>query len=156
MINKSPDIFDRIIALPPLKIFEPFYKKHKVFLLYALFGAITALVSIGSYRLFCVVFKFDELAANPLSWVLAVSVAYITNRKWVFHSLAKTRRAILTEMLGFFSARGLTLIIEELIILIFVTFLQFDGLAVKIAAQAIVILLNYIFSKLLIFRVTKK
>lgn len=152
MSSEAPDIFDRIAALPPFKKLEPLYKKHKVFLLYALFGALTAFVSIGSYQLFCAVFKINELAANAASWVLAVLVAYFTNRKWVFHSIVKTRRAVLTEMLGFFSARGLTLLTEELIILVFVTILNFNGLIVKVAAQIIVILLNYIFSKLLVFK----
>ena len=152
MTENRDDIFDKIMRLPLLRIFEPFYKKHKEILLYLFFGGVVTLVSIGTFQLFYAVFKINELIANVISWVISVLVAYITNRTWVFVSTANTKGAVTAEMLGFFGGRAATLLIEELIILVFVTFLKFNSLAVKLAAQIAVIVLNYIFSKLLIFK----
>lgn len=152
MTENRDDIFDRIMRLPLLVTFEPFYKKHKEVLLYLFFGGVVTLVSIGTFQFFYAVFKINELIANVISWVISVLVAYITNRTWVFRSTANTKSAVTVEMLGFFGGRAATLLIEELIILVFVTFLKFNSLAVKLAAQIVVIVLNYIFSKLLIFK----
>ena len=87
-----------------------------------------------------------------ISWILAVLTAYITSRIWVFRSTADTRGAVIKEIINFFGGRAATLAIEELIILVFVTWLQFNSLAVKLATQVIVVLLNYVFSKLWIFK----
>lgn len=152
MTENREDIFDKIMRLPLLVTFEPFYKKHKEVLLYLLFGGVVTLVSIGTFQLFYAAFKINELIANVISWVISVLVAYLTNRTWVFRSTANMKSAVTAEMLGFFGGRAATLLIEELIILVFVTLLKFNSLAVKLAAQIVVIVLNYIFSKLLIFK----
>lgn len=138
--------------MPPLKKIEPFYKKHKEVLLYLFFGGVVTVVSIVSYQLACAVFGIDALISNVISWILAVLTAYITSRIWVFRSTADTRGAVIKEIINFFGGRAATLAIEELIILVFVTWLQFNSLAVKLAAQVIVVLLNYVFSKLWIFK----
>ena len=152
MTENRDDIFDKMMRLPLLVTFEPFYKKHKEILLYLFFGGLVTVVSIVTFQLFYAVFKINELIANVISWVISVLVAYITNRTWVFRSTANTKSAVTAEMLVFFGGRAATLLIEELIILVFVTFLKFNSLAVKLAAQIVVIVLNYIFSKLLIFK----
>ena len=152
MTENRDDIFDKIMRLPLLRIFEPFYKKHKEILLYLFFGGVVTLVSIGTFQLFYAVFKINELVANVISWVISVLVAYATNRTWVFLSTASTKGAVAAEILSFFGGRVATLVIEEIIILVFVTLLKFNSLAVKLAAQIAVIVLNYIFSKLWIFK----
>lgn len=152
MTENREDIFDKIMQLPLLKSLEPFYKKHKEILLYLFFGGVVTIVSIGTFQLFYAVFKINELIANVISWIISVLVAYTTNRTWVFRSTANTKSAVITEILGFFGGRIATLVIEELIILVFVTLLKFNSLAVKLAAQIAVIVLNYIFSKLWIFK----
>ncbi len=152
MTENRVDIFDKIMRLPLLRIFEPFYKKHKEILLYLFFGGVVTVVSIGTFQLFYAVFKINELVANVISWVISVLVAYSTNRTWVFRSTASTKGAVAAEILSFFGGRVATLVIEELIILVFVTLLKFNSLAVKLAAQIAVIVLNYIFSKLWIFK----
>lgn len=152
MSGSREDIFDKIMRMPPLKKIEPFYKKHKEVLLYLFFGGVVTVVSIVSYQLACAVFGIDALISNVISWILAVLTAYITSRIWVFRSTADTRGAVIKEIINFFGGRAATLAIEELIILVFVTWLQFNSLAVKLAAQVIVVLLNYVFSKLWIFK----
>ena len=127
-------------------------KQGKEIISYIFFGALTTLVSIGSFALFDVVMGIDPLIANVFSWILAVLFAYATNRRWVFDSHAKGARATLREMGSFFAGRLLTLGIEELILLVFITWLGWNDLIVKVAAQLIVLISNYLISKFIVFR----
>ena len=145
------DIFDRLMHLPVLRVFEPFYQKHKEVLLYLLFGGLTTVVSVVSFALF-VGLGLNELVANVLSWILAVLFAYVTNRTWVFASKADTRAGIVREMASFFGGRVATLLVEEGLLAVFITWLGLPAVPVKIAAQVIVIVLNYVVSKFFVFK----
>lgn len=145
------DIFDKLMALPVLNIFEPFYKKNKEVLLYLLFGGLTFVVSIASYVFFDVILAMNELVANVLSWILAVSFAFVTNKIWVFDAPSRSMKEFLKQILSFFGGRVATLAIEELILLVFVTLLMFPSVPVKVVAQVIVIVLNYVISKFIVF-----
>ena len=126
-------------------------KKYKELILYCVFGFLTFLVSVLSYALCVRVLGLNELVANVISWVLAVLFAFFTNRKWVFDA-GDTSKGLLGQMASFFGGRLFTLAVEELILLVFVTWLRFDGVAVKIVAQVVVIVLNYFISKLWVFK----
>ena len=78
--------------------------------------------------------------------------AYITNRIWVFKSNVNTFTKHLYEILTFFSGRLLTLGIEELIIFVFITVLDFDSMVIKLIAKLVVIVSNYVISKIVVFR----
>lgn len=148
-MEKQEDIFDRIMALPLLSKFAPFYKKHKSVLLYLLFGGLTTVVSIGTYALFLPV--VSPLIANIFSWVAAVTFAYVTNRTWVFASNEKGL-AIIQEAFAFYGGRVFTLGLEEVVLYVFITLLFFPPLTVKVFAQVIVLILNYVISKLFVFK----
>ncbi|MBE6729318.1 MAG: GtrA family protein [Ruminococcaceae bacterium] len=126
-----------------------FFNNHKSILLYLVFGFLTTLISIFTFWLFSSAFQINELLSNILSWLIAVAFAFFTNRKWVFESRGQ---GFLLSALKFYLARVLTLLIEEGIIFIFITILYFNGLAVKTVAQVIIIVLNYIFSKIFVFK----
>ena len=149
---REKDIFDRIMSLPGLRRFYGMYAKHKSILLYIFFGGCTTVVSIGTFMLLDLV--MDALLANIGSWILAVSFAYVTNRRWVFDSRVKGT-AVGREMLSFYSGRLLTLGLEEALLLVFVTWLQVDSTVIKIIAQVAVLIGNYLISKLIIFRKTE-
>lgn len=90
MDTRKPDIFDRLMHLPVLNIFEPFYKKHKEMLLYLFFGGLTFVISVITYAFFNVSLGMNELVANIFSWILAVLFAflqtvsgYLTGRRMV-------------------------------------------------------------------------
>ena len=150
--TKEKDIFDRIMELPVLRIFNPFYKKNKEILLYLFFGGLTFLVSIISYAFFNIQIGWNALVANIGSWILAVAFAYITNRIWVFDSNAETTADFIKEITSFVGGRVATLVIEELILFIFITNLGMNSMLVKVVAQVIVIVLNYVISKLIVFK----
>ena len=147
-MDEKRDIFDRILSLRLFRPLYPFYKKHREVLLYLFFGALTTAVSWGSFYLFHYPIGWNEHIANLLSWVAAVLFAFFTNRTWVFSA----RGNILREMLLFFTARLTTLGVEEVFLLVFTTLLEKEAMPVKIMGNLLVLTLNYVFSKLIVFR----
>ena len=152
MKKKENDIFDKIMSLPGLNIFEDVYKKYKEVLLYLFFGGMTTVISIGSYSYCDVGLHIDPLVANIISWILAVLFAYVTNKIWVFSAQTYGIGELFLEMIHFFGGRLFTLVLEEVILFIFINKLHFNSILVKIAAQFMVLVLNYMISKLLVFR----
>ncbi len=146
------DIFDKIMGLPVLNIFEPFYKKNKEMLLYLFFGGLSFIVSVATYAFFNVSLGFNVLLANVLSWIITVMFAFLTNRVWVFDSPTNNIKEFIIQMFSFYSGRIVTLIIEEAILVLFIDILGFGSIIVKVVAQVFVILLNYVISKIFIFR----
>ena len=96
--------------------------------------------------------RVPVVISTALAWCVSVLFAYFTNRKWVFHSTADGRRAVLKEMAAFFSCRLGTGVLDLGIMYVFADQLQFHDVAVKAVSNILVIVLNYVFSKVLIFR----
>ena len=130
------------------------YKKYKEIINYLIIGGLTTLISLLTYFILTSTLlnpdKIFELSlANIISWIISVTFAYFTNRFFVFES--KDER-VLKEALKFYFSRIGTLLIELLIMFVFVTLLKFNDKIIKIIAQVTIIILNYIFSKLFVFR----
>ncbi|MBC5696656.1 GtrA family protein [Agathobaculum sp. M2] len=145
------DIWDRIMQLPILRIFEPLYARNKEILLYLFFGGITVILSVSIYAFQTQCMKVNELIANAIAWIICVIFQFFTNRIWVFQSTASSGKSCFRQMIEFTGGRLITLILEEIILAVFITWLSWNSLAVKLAAQIIVIVLNYIISKLVVF-----
>lgn len=137
-----------------MNVLKKYYEKYKEIILYIVFGVLTTIVSLGSFYIFATVLKIDVLVANIMSWICAVLFAYFTNSKWVFakDTEKKNIKVRLREMALFFSGRLATLGIEEVILLVFVTLLHYNEMIVKTAAQVIVLISNYVISKLVVFK----
>ena len=127
-------------------------KKSKEIFGYLFFGALTTVVSITSYAFFNMTMSMNELIANVWSWILAVLFAFVTNKIWVFNSPTSTFKELIKQMFTFFGGRVATLVVEEFILLVFVTMLHFESMVVKIVAQIVVVILNYIISKMFVFK----
>lgn len=155
-MNNRGDIFDKLLNLPLLSLFCSLYKKHKEMLLYLFFGGLSFCVSIATYVMFSVLFVIDELISNVLSWIITVAFAFFTNRIWVFEAPTDSLNSFIRQIGKFYAGRIITLAIEEVILLIFIMILCLESIPVKIGAQMIVIVLNYIVSKLLIFKKISK
>lgn len=151
METDKRDVFDRIMEVPVLRIFYEPYKRNKSILLYVFFGGLTTIISIGSFVIFDTYMNINALLANILSWICAVLFAYTTNRVWVFTSKEKGM-AIIKEILSFFAGRLVTLGLEELLILTFVTVLHFNATLIKGFGQIVVLVLNYVISKVFVFK----
>lgn len=149
------DVFDKIVnwavKYRTMKWFIPIYARFKEFLLYALMGLGTVLIAIWTYSLFTETLGWHVLYGNALSWVFATLFAFLTNRKWVFTTHETGVKAFFQQMGSFAFGRFLTLLIEEWILYFFVAKLGFPNMAVKWAAQVIVISANYVFGKFFVF-----
>ena len=151
-MEENKDIFDRIMELPGLRVFNGIYKKNKEVLLYLFFGVLTTVVSIVVFALCNVTLGINELVSNVISWIASVAFAFFTNRIWVFAAPTKTASEFVRQLISFYGGRVLTLVLEEAIILIFVTILGMPGMVIKLVAQVIVIVGNYVISKLIVFK----
>lgn len=155
-MEEKEDIFDKIMKLPFLRKFYKIYKEKKEVLLYLFFGGLTFVISVVTYAYFNQIVKMPVLIANIVSWVIAVLFAFLTNRIWVFQSATKTIAAFFRQMISFFAGRIVTLLVEECILAIFVDQLHFASVWMKIIAQIVVIILNYVISKLFVFKKQEK
>lgn len=158
-MQEKKDIFDRIMGLGFLKVFEPFYKKHKEVLLYLFFGVLTTAVSFLTAGVAKFLLESAGLgkgtvstASTVISWLFSVLFAYVTNRIWVFDSKASGISSIAREAAEFYGGRLLTLLVEMLIMWLGYYKLGINYWVTKIAANVVVIILNYIISKLVVFK----
>ena len=126
---------------------------------YLFFGVLTTVVSLVSYWLIVYLMvgngKPDGLQiqiATVGSWILAVTFAYITNKLFVFKSKSFEKKVLLKEATSFVGARLLSLGYEMLWMFIMADLLKIDDFICKLVAQFVIVALNYIFSKLFIFK----
>lgn len=127
-------------------------RKYKDIILYGIFGVTTTLVNVAVYWFVAHPIGLPTLPSTIIAWIMAVFFAYITNRKWVFHSEAHTRDEIMKEVVSFFSCRIATGAVDWGCMLLFVDVFQFNDVVIKMGANIIVIILNYVASKLIIFK----
>lgn len=128
------------------------YHKNEELWNYLIVGALTTVVSIGSYSIFSKLLKINYLISNVLSWVVSVIFAYFTNRWFVFHSKEKKK---FKEFITFVSSRVLTLLLDSCLMIVGVDYLKIDDLLTKILVQIIIVISNYILSKLIVFKKEK-
>ena len=127
------------------------YIKYKEIINYLIAGFLTLIVSISSYALLSKILHIYYIISNIISWILAVLFAYYVNRKFVFKSTSMKREKVY-EIINFFKYRVLSLIIETILMYLLVDIILINDLVSKVIVQIIVIILNYIFSKFLIFK----
>lgn len=126
------------------------YVQYKEIINYLIFGGLTFMVSMLTYYL-CRI-AFDYVVSNFISWVAAVLFAYITNKAFVFESKTETKLLLIQEFILFVASRIFTLLLETFIMYIMIDWLHINDMIVKVIAQIIIILTNYILSKLIIFK----
>ena len=120
-------------------------------ILYIIFGALTTAINLFVYLLLRWV-SIPLAAADVIAWILAVAFAYITNRNYVFHSTTHGFRACFTETISFLLARLISLGLELSFLFTTVEWLNLWELGMKTISSIIVIIANYIFSKVFVFR----
>ena len=137
------------------------FKKYKELVLYLVFGVCTTLINLAVYYLltrFCFTDAPDSdwAPANIIAWVISVTFAFITNKIWVFESRSKEGKTLLREGVSFYGCRLATLLMEMGILYVGINLLQLGDFWVKIFANVLVIVANYVASKFWIFRKKKK
>ncbi len=137
------------------------YEKYKSLIAYVFFGGLTTLVNIAVYGA-CTYLGMGTGPANVTAWALSVLFAYFTNRRWVFDSANNTRSAVMKEFASFVACRLGTGVMDQIIMVVGVDVLgpkfipepqmYLWSLGLKVASNVLVIIINYVFSKLIIFR----
>ena len=141
-------------------------KNKKEIINYIIFGVLTTVVNFAVFWLFNrLLGKNYYLVSNIIAWIVAVAFAYITNKIWVFESKVTKPKALAKEIVEFFIARLLSLGVEEAGLLILVDLMKFKDLnfnlftftitgelIAKVILAVVVVILNYIFSKFIIFK----
>ncbi len=144
MKNLVKNFFNFFIRLFGLEMF-----------MYLIFGGLTTLINIIVYYI-CTIFNFSTAVSTTVAFIISVIFAYVTNRKWVFNSKASKPSEILSELWKFFSVRIFTYFADLILMILLVDKLYFNELVCKIAVNLLVIVLNYIASKVIVFRKRKK
>lgn len=126
--------------------------KEKLFseevILYLIFGVLTTLVNILLYLAFAHIIKINYIIANILAWFFSVIFAYVTNRIWVFKSKNEN---IIVEFVMFLCGRLFSGVLDTLLLYLFVGLLFIDDVVAKIVIGVIVVIVNYVLSKEIIF-----
>lgn len=127
-------------------------EKYRDILIYLIFGVLTTIVN---YVIYLPVFNICGLTAavsNIIAWIGAVIFAFLTNKPFVFHSHDWTAKTVVPELTKFISCRIASGVLETVILLLTVDCLHWNGNVWKLVTQVLVIFMNYVGSKLLVFK----
>ena len=131
-----------------LNIYDNLNSRLKETINYLIVGGLTTVVSIVSYNIFR--FFIENITiCTILSWICAVLFAYITNRIFVFNSKEKN---IIKEIVSFTASRIFSLIVEIIVMFILTSIFKINDRIAKIIVQFIIVVLNYITSKIFVFK----
>ncbi len=124
-------------------------KKAKMLLLYLIFGAGTTLVNLLLFEFLYYQLELGTIVSNLISWIGAVLFAFITNKWYVFESKSWNFRLTLKELIGFSGARVMTGLIDLCFMYVTVDFWDLEARIMKLLVNIIVIILNYVASKII-------
>lgn len=132
---------------------EKLWKKliNKETILYLVFGVLTTAINIAVCGLLADILKWDVYLSNTIAWILSVIFAFVTNKIFVFHSKSTDKKILLKETVFFLIARLISLGFDMLVVWLMADLWGINVWIVKIISNIIVIIMNYIFSKLFIF-----
>ena len=126
--------------------------KYWNILVYLFFGGLTTLVNFLVYFPLYNFLGFSASFSNVIAWAVAVVFAYLTNKPFVFHSMDWSMPAVLPEFVKFLSCRVGSGILETAIIWLTVDMLALNGNLIKILVSILVVILNYVASKWIVFK----
>ncbi|MCD2256614.1 GtrA family protein [Lactobacillus sp. CC-MHH1034] len=124
-------------------------KKYKQLINYAIFGVLTTVINIGAFQLLDHNLNWNYMWANNMAWFISVLFAFFTNKTLVFGSKYTTKGAFTRELLAFFAARLASLLVDDAIMYVGVSLLGMNSLLTKIVDNIIVIIINYVLSKII-------
>lgn len=128
------------------------YQKYRELIVYVFFGGLTTLVDFGVYALMTDLLCLDIVPANIIAWAAAVIFAYATNKTIVFGDRNNSFKAVTAQFISFAGMRAASGGLSTLLLWIFAELYSFNDMIVKAVVAVAVIILNYIFSKLFIFK----
>ena len=158
MVDKIEEFCLKILEKIKLNKLADWYRRHKEGMRYLIFGVLSTIVNIISYTIFAKLIlkgiESESLRVNIseiIAFIIAVIFAYITNKLYVFESKTDGKKQLLKEITSFFSCRIFTEIISILMMNMSVWF-SINDVFMKIVSNIVVIIVNFVFSKILIFK----
>lgn len=127
-------------------------RKYKEGILYLFFGVLSTIVNLGTYFIATRVFGINYLVSNVIAWFFAVIFAYVTNKFFVFEVKNVEIKFLIREFLSFVNCRIVSGVTEIVLIYLMVEIFCINDFIVKIITNIVVVVLNFIFSKLIIFK----
>ena len=127
-------------------------EKYWDILSYLIFGVLTTVVNYVVYLPCYNLLGLSAAVSNAIAWVFAVAFAYLTNKPFVFKSHDWSMKTVLPELTKFVACRIGSGVMETAILLVCVDWLGWDGNAMKLITSVLVVVVNYVGSKLLVFR----
>ena len=127
-------------------------KKHWDLVTYLFFGVLTTVVNYAVYLPCYNLLGLSATISNIIAWVVAVAFAYLTNKPWVFKSHDWSMKVVLPELSKFVACRVGSGVLETGMIFVFVDLMGINGNVFKLITSVLVVIINYIGSKLLVFR----
>ena len=121
-------------------------------ILYVIFGILTTMVNLISYYFFSNIITINYLISNTIAWIISVIFAYMTNKLYVFNSKSIRIDIIIKEFTKFINCRLASGIIEMILLFLLVDMLAVNDIISKLVIGVIVVILNFIFSKLFVFK----
>lgn len=128
------------------------FHRYYDILVYLVFGVLTTVVNYMVYLPCYNLLGLSSAVSNVIAWAAAVAFAYVTNKPFVFHSHDWSAKTVIPELTKFVGTRLGSGGLETLILLVFVDLLHGNGNLWKLLTSVLVVVLNYIGSKLLVFR----
>lgn len=131
-------------------------KKYEEIIKYLIIGVLTTIINYLVFVIAINSFGIEMHISNIIAWIVSVIFAYFTNKLFVFESKSFAFQIIGKEILSFGAARVFSLVLEEIILYVFVNLLNMNQLIIKLIANVIVIIVNYVLSKFIIFKKPKE
>lgn len=125
---------------------------NKEIILYVIFGVLTTIVNLIAYYLFSNIININYLISNAIAWIISVVFAYITNKFFVFNSSYINKDVIIEEFIKFMNCRLISGLSEVVLLFSFVDLLLMNDIVAKLIIGVLVALINFIFSKVFIFK----
>lgn len=127
-------------------------KKYRESIMYLVFGGLTVGVNIATYIGLTRIIELNYMVANIIAWIVAVIFAYITNKFFVFESNNTEIKFLIKEFTSFVSCRLLSGVMEMILMYVMIDMMGINDFITKIFTNILVIVLNYVLSKVIIFK----
>ena len=132
------------------------YSKYRELIMYAITGVGATLINTVAYIILADLVGINYVVSNIIAWILAFIFAFYSNKIWVFESNSHDVKKTVIEFIEFGTARLSTGILDTLLMVLFVSILNINDVLSKIVVNIIIIIINYLASKFIIFKKTNE
>lgn len=139
-----------------IKKIKALFEKYREMIMYLIFGGLTTLVSFSVYYIFNTPLMLSGLVSNIISWIASVTFAFITNKLFVFDSKDRSAKTLAREAISFYGCRLFSGAVETAFVWLTVDILGWNSMLMKLIVSVFVVIANYFFSKIFVFKKTKE